>query len=52
MHDFIKQSLEQNFYTNQNVSTKIKDIQNAVSEGKKLPIHAGLELLSIFYQQQ
>jgi LAO/AO transport system kinase len=50
MHDFIKQSLEQNFYTNQNVSTKIKDLQKSVSEGKKLPIHAGLELLKIFYE--
>lgn len=49
MHDFIKQSLEQNFYTNQNVSTKIKDIQKSVSEGQKLPIHAGLELLDVFY---
>ena len=52
MHDFIKQSLEQNFYTNPNVSTKIKDIQKAVSEGKKLPIHAGLELLEIFYKKK
>ena len=51
MHDFIRQSLEQNFYTNQNVSTKIKDIQKVVSEGKKLPIHAGLELLEVFYKQ-
>ncbi len=51
MHNFIKQSLEQNFYTNLNVSTKIKDIQKAVSEGKKLPIHAGLELLEIFYEK-
>jgi LAO/AO transport system kinase len=50
MHDFIKQSLEQNFYTNQSVSTKINDIQKAVSEGKKLPIHAGLELLEVFYE--
>jgi LAO/AO transport system kinase len=52
MHDFIKQSLEQNFYTNHNVSSTIKDIQNAVSEGKKLPIQAGLELLSIFYNNK
>ena len=51
MHDFIKQSLEQNFYTNQNVSTKIKDIQKSVSEGKKLPINAGLELLELFYKK-
>jgi len=49
MHDFIKQSLEQNFYTNHNVSTKIKDLQKFVRQGKKLPIHAGLELLEIFY---
>jgi LAO/AO transport system kinase len=49
MHDFIRQSLEQNFYTNHNVSSTIKDIQNAVSEGKKLPIQAGLELLKVFY---
>jgi LAO/AO transport system kinase len=52
MHDFIKLSLEQNFYTNQNVSTKIKDIQKAVSEGKILPIHAGLELLEVFYHNK
>jgi LAO/AO transport system kinase len=52
MHDFIKQSLEQNFYTNHNVSSTIKDIQNAVIEGKKLPIQAGLELLSIFYNNK
>ena len=52
MHDFIKQSLEQNFYTNQNVSTKIKDFQKAVSEGTRLPIHAGLELLEIFYHKK
>ena len=52
MHDFIKQSLEQNFYTNSNVSTKIKDIQKVVSEGKKLPIHAGLELLEVFYNRK
>ena len=52
MHDFIKQSLEQNFYTNSNVSTKIKDIQKVVSEGKKLPIHAGLELLEVFYNKK
>jgi LAO/AO transport system kinase len=52
MHDFIKQSLEQNFYTNHNVSSTIKDIQKAVSEGKKLPIQAGLELLSIFYNNK
>jgi LAO/AO transport system kinase len=52
MHDFIKQSLEQNFYTNHNVSSTIKDIQNAVSEGKKLPIQAGLELLKIFYNNK
>ena len=51
MHDFIKQSLAQNFYTNSNVSTKIKAIQNDVSEGKKLPIHAGLELLEVFYNK-
>jgi LAO/AO transport system kinase len=50
MHDFIKQSLEQNFYTNHNVSSTIKDIQKAVSEGKKLPIQAGLELLNVFYK--
>ena len=50
MHDFIKQSLEQNFFTNQNVSTKMKDLQKSVNEGKKLPIHAGLELLEIFYK--
>jgi LAO/AO transport system kinase len=50
MHDFIKQSLEQNFYTNHNVSSTIKDIQKAVSEGKKLPIQAGLELLRVFYK--
>lgn len=49
MHDFIKQSLEQNFYTNHNVSIKTKDVQQAVSEGKKLPIHAALELLEVFY---
>lgn len=52
MHDFIKQSLEQNFYTNSKVSTKIKDIQKVVSEGKKLPIHAGLELLEVFYNRK
>ena len=52
MHDFIRHSLEQNFYTNQNVSTKIKDIQKAVSEGKKLPIHAGFELLEVFYNKK
>lgn len=51
MHDFIKQSLEQNFYTNQHVSTKIKDLQKSVSEGIKLPIHAGLELLELFYKK-
>lgn len=50
MHDFIEQSLKQNFYTNQKVSTKIKDIQKSVSEGKKLPLQAGLELLEIFYE--
>ena len=49
MHDFIKQSLEQNFYTNHNVSIKTKDVQQAVIEGKKLPIHAALELLEVFY---
>ena len=49
MNDFIKQTLEQNFYTNHNVSIKTKEIQKAVSEGKKLPIHAALELLEIFY---
>ncbi len=51
MHDFIRQSLEQNFYNNHNVSTTIKDIQKAVIENKKLPIRAGLELLDIFYKK-
>lgn len=52
MHDYIKQALTQNFYTNQNVSNKIKDIQKDVSEGKKLPIQAGLELLEVFYHNK
>lgn len=50
MHDFIKQSLEENFYRNHNVSTKTKEVQKAVSEGKKPPIKAALELLDIFYK--
>ena len=52
MHDFIKQSLEQNFYTNHNVSIKTKEVQQAVIEGKKLPIYAALELLEVFYNNK
>jgi LAO/AO transport system kinase len=51
MHDFIKQSLEEKFYQNPQITTQIKTIQKAVSEGKKLPIHAAIELLDTFYQQ-
>ncbi|MDZ7897287.1 MAG: methylmalonyl Co-A mutase-associated GTPase MeaB [Arcicella sp.] len=51
MHDFIRQSLEEKFYQNPQITTKIHFIQKAVSEGKKLPIHAANELLDTFYQQ-
>jgi LAO/AO transport system kinase len=51
MHDFIRQSLEEKFYQNPTITTKINSIQQAVCEGKKLPIHAALELLNTFYQQ-
>ena len=51
MHDFIRQSLEEKFYQNSQITTKINTIQKAVSEGKQLPIHAALELLDTFYQQ-
>ncbi len=52
MHDFIRQSLEQNFYTNHNVSSVINDIQESVSQSKKMPIQAALELLEIFYNNK
>ncbi len=51
MHDFIRQSLEEKFYQNPKITTQIHSINKAVSEGKKLPIHAALELLDTFYQQ-
>ena len=51
MHDFIRQSLEEKFYQNSQITTKINTIQKAVSEGKKLPMHAAMELLDTFYQQ-
>jgi LAO/AO transport system kinase len=51
MHNFIKQSLEEKFYQNPQITTQIETIQKAVSEGKKLPIHAAIELLDTFYQQ-
>ena len=51
MHDFIRQSLEEKFYQNPQITTQIHSINKAVSEGKKLPIHAALELLDTFYQQ-
>ncbi len=51
MNDFIKQTLEENFYSNKNVSLKTRDIQKAVSEGTKHPIHAAYELLEVFYKQ-
>jgi LAO/AO transport system kinase len=51
MHDFIKQSLTETFYQNPHITTKISTLQEAVSEGKKLPIHAAIELLNTFYQQ-
>jgi LAO/AO transport system kinase len=51
MHDFIRQSLEEKFYQNPQIITKINSINKAVSEGKKLPIHAALELLDTFYHQ-
>ena len=51
MHDFIRQSLEEKFYQNPHVTTQINSMQKAVSEGKKLPIHAALELLDTFYHQ-
>ena len=51
MHDFIRQSLEEKFYQNPQITTKINAIQKAVIQGKKLPIHAALELLDTFYQQ-
>jgi LAO/AO transport system kinase len=52
MHDFIRQSLEQNFYTNHNVSSIINDIQESVSQNKKMPIQAALELLEHFYNNK
>jgi LAO/AO transport system kinase len=51
MHDFIRQSLEEKFYQNPEITSQINSIQKAVSEGKKLPIHAALELLDTFYHQ-
>ncbi len=51
MHDFIRQSLEEKFYQNPQITTQINFINNAVSEGKKLPINAALELLDTFYHQ-
>jgi LAO/AO transport system kinase len=51
MHDFIRQSLEEKFYQNPQIITQINTIQDSVSEGKKLPLHAANELLNIFYQQ-
>ncbi|MEA5428876.1 methylmalonyl Co-A mutase-associated GTPase MeaB [Arcicella lustrica] len=50
MYDFIKQSLEEKFYQHPNVSHHLKDIQQEVSEGKKLPINAAIEMLNLFYQ--
>lgn len=50
MHDFIRQSLEENFYQHSIVTHKLSEIQQEVSAGRKLPINAALELLEIFYQ--
>ncbi|MEA5405436.1 methylmalonyl Co-A mutase-associated GTPase MeaB [Arcicella sp. DC2W] len=50
MYDFIKQSLEEKFYQHPNVSLHLKNIQQEVSEGKKLPINAAIEMLNLFYQ--
>ncbi|MET3129091.1 LAO/AO transport system kinase [Arcicella rosea] len=50
MYDFIKQSLEEKFYQHPSVSLHLKNIQQEVSEGKKLPINAAIEMLNLFYQ--
>ncbi len=51
MHDFIKQSLEEHFYQHPSISTHIHTVQQEVSEGKKLPVNAAMELLNLFYQK-
>lgn len=52
MYDYIKQSLEEKFYQHPDVSLHIKNIQQEVSEGKKLPINAAMEMLNLFYQNK
>lgn len=52
MYNFIKKSLEEKFYEHPSVDLYRKDIQQEVSEGKKLPINAAMELLNLFYQNK
>lgn len=50
MHEFIKQTLEERFYTNPSVAQQLPDLEQAVVQGKQLPIHAALTLLQLLEQ--
>jgi len=48
MHDHIRQSLEDQFYGNAEVKSKLLALENGVKEGKELPGSAAQDLLDIF----
>jgi LAO/AO transport system kinase len=45
MFQFIRQTLEENFYQNPQVSTKLDAVKQAVESGKIMPIQGAMELL-------
>ncbi|MCE7068332.1 methylmalonyl Co-A mutase-associated GTPase MeaB [Dyadobacter sp. CY326] len=48
MHDQIRRTLEDQFYSNPNVKNKLKELEKAVREGKELPGSGAQDLLDIF----
>ncbi|SEJ11864.1 methylmalonyl-CoA mutase metallochaperone MeaB [Dyadobacter koreensis] len=48
MHDYIRQTLEDQFYENPTMKKSVKVIEKSVSEGKELPIAAAQKLLNAF----
>ncbi len=50
MHEFIKQTLEERFYTNPSIVQHLPNLEQAVMNGEQLPIHAAFTLLQLFEQ--
>lgn len=48
MHDYIRQTLEDQFYENTTIKKAVKIVEKSVSEGNELPIAAAQKLLDTF----